>query len=88
MHSPFYRHLCDGLPTDNVALQVLPPVTTPELMASFDDWAADRRVSGVLEGSKDAQPFRGAHLVCGSAWKKDPVSGVIGVEQGPLIPMV
>jgi cytochrome c peroxidase len=25
---------------------------------------------------------------CGSAWKKDPVSGVIGVEQGPLIPMV
>jgi hypothetical protein len=27
-------------------------------------------------------------LDCGSAWKKDPVSGVIGVEQGPLIPMV
>jgi hypothetical protein len=27
-------------------------------------------------------------LTCGSAWKKDPVSGVIGVEQGPLIPMV
>ncbi len=25
---------------------------------------------------------------CGSAWKKDPVSGLIGVEQGPLIPMV
>ncbi len=25
---------------------------------------------------------------CGSAWKKDPFSGVIGVEQGPLIPMV
>ena len=25
---------------------------------------------------------------CGSAWKKDPVSGVIGVEQGPHIPMV
>jgi inosine-uridine nucleoside N-ribohydrolase len=27
-------------------------------------------------------------LVCGSAWKKDPVSGVIGVEKGPLIPVV
>ena len=27
-------------------------------------------------------------IVCGSAWKKDPVSGLIGVEQGPLIPMV
>ena len=25
---------------------------------------------------------------CGSAWKKDPVSGVIGVEKGPLIPLV
>ena len=22
---------------------------------------------------------------CGSAWKRDPVSGVIGVEKGPLI---
>jgi len=25
---------------------------------------------------------------CGSAWKRDPVSGVIGVEKGPLIPEV
>ena len=25
---------------------------------------------------------------CGSAWKKDPVSGVIGVEKRPLIPVV
>jgi hypothetical protein len=27
-------------------------------------------------------------MPCGSAWKKDPVSGVIGVEKGPLIPVV
>jgi hypothetical protein len=27
-------------------------------------------------------------IECGSAWKKDPVSGVIGVEKGPLIPVV
>lgn len=27
-------------------------------------------------------------LLCGSAWKKDPGSGVIGVEKGPLIPLV
>jgi hypothetical protein len=27
-------------------------------------------------------------FACGSAWKKDPVSGVIGVEKGPLIPVV
>jgi hypothetical protein len=30
----------------------------------------------------------GIDRVCGSAWKKDPVSGVIGVEEGPLILMV
>ena len=27
-------------------------------------------------------------LGCGSAWKRDPGSGVIGVEKGPLIPVV
>jgi hypothetical protein len=45
----------------------------------------------LLDG--DAQPVTlsaeaPAFDACGSAWKKDPVSGVIGVEQGPLIPMV
>ena len=25
---------------------------------------------------------------CGSAWKRNPGSGVIGVEKGPLIPVV
>jgi hypothetical protein len=36
------------------------------------------------------QPVNPASLPprCGSAWKKDPVSGVIGAEEGPLIPMV
>jgi len=29
-----------------------------------------------------------AGLVCGSACKKDPVSGVIGVQKGTTIPMV
>jgi hypothetical protein len=35
--------------------------------------------------------LRGAlarYYECGSAWKKDPGSGVIGVEKGPLIPVV
>lgn len=34
---------------------------------------------------------RGSQYVsikCGSAWKRDPGSGVIGVEKGPLIPVV
>ena len=26
--------------------------------------------------------------VCAAAWNKDPLSGVIGAEEGPLIPMV
>ncbi|WP_420794420.1 hypothetical protein [Sphingomonas hankookensis] len=30
----------------------------------------------------------GVPRVCGSAWKRDPGSGVIGVEKGPLIPLV
>ena len=32
------------------------------------------------------EPFQ--QRVCGSAWKRDPGSGVIGVEKGPLIPVV
>ena len=31
---------------------------------------------------------RASSVLCGSAWKKDPGSGVIGVEKGPLIPVV
>ena len=43
----------------------------------FDAWIKTVPTSG---GSEKA--------TCGSAWKKDRVSGLIGVEQGPLIPMV
>ena len=38
---------------------------------------ADGRQTTLLKGNR-----------CGSAWKKDPGSGVIGVEKGPLIPVV
>jgi len=37
----------------------------------------------MVEGSVRGEPAR-----CGSAWKRDPGSGVIGVEKGPLIPVV
>jgi len=43
--SPFYRRLYNGLPTDNVALSDLPPVTKQELMGAFDDWVTDVRVT-------------------------------------------
>ena len=55
--------------------------------------AATRRVS--LEGQLFHPDDDNARLYplffcreCGSAWKKDPGSGVIGVEKGPLIPVV
>jgi phenylacetate-CoA ligase len=43
--SPFYRHLYRGLPPGPVALQDLPPVSKPQLMASFDDWVTDPRIT-------------------------------------------
>jgi GAF domain-containing protein len=39
-------------------------------------------------GWKAGTVGRQVSLRCGSAWKKDPGSGVIGVEKGPLIPVV
>src|SRR5512138_1748497 len=43
--SPFYRELYAGLPSGQVALAHLPPVTKARLMARFDDWCADRRIT-------------------------------------------
>src|SRR5689334_15808769 len=42
--SPFYRRLYEGLPVDP-PLEALPRTTKAALMASFDDWATDRRVT-------------------------------------------
>ena len=46
--------------------------------------AFKRLIADVVEGRADFEMI----LVCGSAWKRDPGSGVIGVEKGPLIPLV
>ena len=43
--SPFYRALYRDLPEDVEDLRQLPPVTKPGLMASFDDWVTDRKVT-------------------------------------------
>lgn len=39
--SPFYRRHYSGLPGGPVALESLPPVSKPRLMAAFDDWITD-----------------------------------------------
>ena len=55
--------------------------------ASGTDGAGRRARSPI---AKDSDSFHCLEdrLRCGSAWKKDPGSGVIGVEKGPLIPVV
>ncbi len=71
--SPFYRRLYGGLPTDNVALRDLPPVTKPELMAAFDDWVTDRRVTRADVEAFVADPalvgtlYRGELFACTSS---------------------
>jgi transposase len=50
-----------------------------------------REVHGITIGRETLRLWMldaGLWADCGSAWKKDPVSGVIGVQEGPLILMV
>jgi phenylacetate-CoA ligase len=43
-HSPFYQDLYRDLPED-ATLSELPPVNKRQLMAAFDDWVTDRRIT-------------------------------------------
>ena len=43
-HSPFYRELYANVPED-FELSDLPPVTKPQMMASFDDVLTDREIT-------------------------------------------
>lgn len=67
--SPFYARLYRDLP-DDAPLTALPPVSKPELMASFDDWVTNptiRRagVDAVLaDPSLVGRPYRGGYFVC------------------------
>jgi len=44
-HSRFYSRRYHGVPTGTPNLHSLPPVSKPELMASFDDWVTDPEVT-------------------------------------------
>ena len=67
--SPYYRQLYRGLPADP-RLDLLPPVTKPELMADFDRWVTDPRITRagveafVADPDRIGQAFLGRYFVC------------------------
>lgn len=71
--SPFYRRLYSHLPDPLPDFQLLPPVTKPQLMANFDEWATDRAVT--LESAEAfladktliGEPYLGKYLICTSS---------------------
>jgi phenylacetate-coenzyme A ligase PaaK-like adenylate-forming protein len=71
--SPFYRRRYRGLPVVGVALGDLPPVAKPELMAEFDDWVTDPRVTRadveafVADPSRVGAHYRGGAFACTSS---------------------
>lgn len=71
--SPFYRDHYAGQPLDPVVPGGLPPVTKPELMASFDDWVTDPRIrrsdveAFVADPGLIGTPYRGEFFVCTSS---------------------
>ncbi len=71
--SPFYQRLYGGLPHNNVALGDLPAVTKQELMAAFDDWVTDQRVTRADVEAFVANPasvgtlYRGELFACTSS---------------------
>lgn len=71
-HSPFYRNLYAGLP-EWTTLADLPPVGKPQLMAAFDEWVCDRRItlSGVRafmeSGASAGTPYLDEFFVCSTS---------------------
>ena len=80
-HSPFYRDVYRHVAGGDVAAGCLPIVTKHELMARFDDWAADRAVTRVdietflADRAHIGERYRGRYLV----WKSSGSTGVPGI---------
>lgn len=78
--SPFYRELYADLPSGHVALARLPPVSKPALMARFDDWCTDRRITRrvadafLADRAHVGEPLLGYHV-----WKSSGTTGTPGV---------
>lgn len=71
--SPFYQRLYSHLPEQLPAFQYLPPVTKPQLMTSFDDWATDRAVTlksaeaFLADKTLIGEPYLEKYLICTSS---------------------
>ena len=71
-HSPFYQNLYHDLP-DDAALSDLPPVNKRQLMAAFDDWVTDRRITRadveafVADPEKFGTLYRDEYFACTSS---------------------
>ena len=80
-HSPFYRDLYQNLPEDGFDLADLPPVTKPQLMANFDDWATDRAVTraGVDAFIRDKSRVGERYLGKYSVWTTSGTTGEPGI---------
>ena len=78
--SPFYRELYASLPGE-VELAQLPPVAKPQLMARFDDWCVDRRITRdavdafLADRTRVGEPFLAGYHV----WKSSGTTGTPGV---------
>ena len=74
-HSPFYRGLYAELP-EQTGLSDLPPVSKPQLMAAFDEWVCDPRITladvRVFVGSAvpAGMPYLDEYFVCSTSGTK------------------
>ncbi len=80
-HSHFYRDLYQNLPDDGFNLTDLPPVTKPQLMANFDEWATDRAVTraGVDAFIRDKSRVGERYLGKYSMWTTSGTTGKPGI---------
>jgi phenylacetate-coenzyme A ligase PaaK-like adenylate-forming protein len=71
VQSPFYRDLYRGL-SEGTPLEVMPPVSKPQLMAAFDEWVTDPRITRagverfIADPTRIGQPYAGC-FVCSSS---------------------
>jgi phenylacetate-coenzyme A ligase PaaK-like adenylate-forming protein len=81
LRSPFYRRLHQHPPLPINKLRDLPPVTKPELMASFEDWVTDPAVTKasvaafITDKTLVGQPYLGCYAV----WTSSGTSGTPGI---------